>query len=130
MIRFNNVTFKYKNSAEIIKDFSFEIKSKDRVCFFGASGSGKSTLARIIMGLEKAKKGTIEKENVTFSASFQEDRLIPFKTAKENVALFSNQLKAEQLLNELGLCDSAEKLPNELSGGQKQLLSIASVMAM
>lgn len=129
MIRFDNVSFKYRNTGEIIKDLSFELKKGDRICFFGASGSGKSTITRLIMGLEKAKKGVIEKQDITFSVSFQEDRLIPQKTAKENVALFSNEIQAEELLNELGLNDAKDKLPDELSGGMKRRVSLARALA-
>lgn len=130
MISFNNVTFKYRNTGEIIKNLSFELKKEDRICFFGASGSGKSTVSRLVMGLEKAKKGAIQrKENITFSVSFQEDRLIPLKTAKENVQLFSSEIKAEELLNELGLSEAKDKLPNELSGGMKRRVSLARALA-
>lgn len=129
MIKFESVTFKYRNTDEIIKDLSFEMKKGERICFFGASGSGKSTVTRLIMGLEKAKKGVIEKDDVTFSVSFQEDRLIPNKTAKENVALFSSKTLAEQLLSELGLSDAKDKLPSELSGGMKRRVSLARALA-
>lgn len=130
MIRFNNVSFKYRSSEYVIKNLSFEAKKNERICFFGASGSGKSTVLRLIMGLEKAKKGNIEKdENLTFSASFQEDRLIPFKTAKENVALFSNEKEAEEILCDLGLSEAVNKLPAELSGGMKRRVSLARALA-
>ena len=129
MIKFNNVTFKYRNTDEIIKNLSFELKKGERICFFGASGSGKSTITRLIMGLEKAKKGVIERNDITFSVSFQEDRLIPQKTAKENVALFSDEIKAELLLKEAGLDDAKDKLPSELSGGMKRRVSLARALA-
>ncbi len=130
MIRFSDVTFKYAETGEIIKNLSFELNENDRICFFGASGSGKSTVTRLIMGLEKVKKGNISrKEGIAFSVSFQEDRLIPLKTAKENVALFSSEEKAEQLLDELGLNDAKEKLPEELSGGMKRRVSLARALA-
>lgn len=130
MITFNNVSFKYKNSKEIINNISFDIQSGDRICISGPSGSGKTTILRLIMGLEKPKKGSIErKENITFSASFQEDRLIPLKSAIENVALFSDYDKASTFLCELGLCEEKEKLPEELSGGMKRRVSLARALA-
>ena len=125
MITFNGVSFKYRNSKEIISNLSFNIGKGERVCISGASGSGKTTLLRLIMGLEKPKKGSIErKENLTFSVSFQEDRLIPLKSAAENVALFSDTDTALTILCELGLCEETEKLPEELSGGMKRRVSL------
>lgn len=130
MITFNNVSFKYKNSKEIINNISFDIQSGERICISGPSGSGKTTLLRLIMGLEKPKKGNIErKENITFSVSFQEDRLIPIKNANQNVALFSNTEKASEILCKLGLCEEQEKLPEELSGGMKRRVSLARALA-
>ena len=130
MITFNGVSFKYRNSKEIISNLSFNIGKGERVCISGASGSGKTTLIRLIMGLEKPKKGNIETtENISFSVSFQEDRLIPLKSASENVALFSSDVKATEILCELGLCEEKEKLPEELSGGMKRRVSLARALA-
>ena len=130
MISFNNVSFYYRNNAPVIKNLSFSAKKGQRICFFGQSGIGKSTVLRLIMGLEKAKKGEIlMPDGTTFSASFQEDRLIPFKTAMENVALFSNDTSAKQILCDLELSDSLDKLPSELSGGMKRRVSLCRALA-
>lgn len=130
MISFNNVSFYYRNNSPIINNLSFSAHRGQRICFFGPSGIGKSTALRLLMGLEKAKKGEITKPHgTTFSVSFQEDRLIPFKTSKENVALFSNEKTAEQILCDLELGDSLDKLPSELSGGMKRRVSLSRALA-
>jgi NitT/TauT family transport system ATP-binding protein len=131
MINFKNVTFSYKGSKEnVLKDFSLHIKEGDRVWLSGASGRGKTTVLRLIMGLEKAKKGKIEiSENAKISAVFQEDRLIPFVSVRKNISLFSNDETAEKLLSDLGLNDTADMAVNELSGGMKRRVALARALS-
>ena len=131
MIKINNVTFSYKNSnTEVLKNYSLEIKEGERVHITGASGCGKTTLLRLIMGLERAKEGSVEiKKGAKISAVFQENRLIPTLTVLENVSLFSDVDTARELLSALGLDDVICSLPNELSGGQKRRAAIARALA-
>ena len=90
MINFKNVTFSYKGSKEnVLKDFSLHIKEGDRIWLSGASGRGKTTLLRLIMGLERVKKGKVElKENIKITTVFQKDRLISNLTVLKNIALY------------------------------------------
>ena len=110
MIELSNVTFSYKGSKEnVLKDFSLEIKEGQRIWLSGASGRGKTTVLRLIMRLEKAKKGKIKiNDEAKISAVFQEDRLIPFISVEKNISLFSDEEKARKLLFELGLKDTAQ----------------------
>lgn len=129
MITFTNVSFSYKKE-EVIKNLSFSIKKGEKVALSGASGSGKTTVLRLIMGLEKAKKGKVEiNPNCTFSVVFQEDRLIPHKTTLGNVSLFSDENTAKEILCELGLCENLNTLPSELSGGMKRRVALARALA-
>lgn len=131
MIKFKNVTFNYKGSKEnILKDFSLYIKEGEKIWLSGASGRGKTTVLRLIMGLEKAKKGkVIINNNAKISAVFQEDRLIPFVNAQKNISLFSTQEKAEELLFELGLDDAGKMFEDELSGGMKRRVALARALS-
>lgn len=131
MIRINNVTFSYKNSdTEVLKNYSLEIGNAERVHITGASGCGKTTLLRLIMGLEKATKGSVElSRGARISAVFQENRLIPTLTLLENVSLFSDEKTARELLSALGLDDVLDSLPSAVSGGQKRRAAIARALA-
>lgn len=131
MINFNNVTFSYKGSEkEILKNFSLNINKGDRIWLSGESGIGKTTVLRLIMGLEKATKGKVSVDgNVKISAVFQEDRLIPFVSAGKNIALFSSEEKAKELMSELSLTQWFNASVDSLSGGMKRRLSIARALS-
>lgn len=138
------------NSLHVLKGIDLEIGDGELVSIMGSSGSGKSTLLNILGILDNYDKGDYylaghlvkdlsEKKSAWYRNQmigfvFQSFNLIPFKNAMENVALplyyqgmprkKRNQL-ALNLLDEMGLKDWAEHLPNELSGGQKQRVAIA-----
>ena len=102
MIRFDHVTFGYALQRPILRDFSLTVPDGGRVCLTGPSGEGKTTALRLLLGLEKPRKGTVSvSEGVRFSAVFQEDRLLPWKTVLENAALFSDEETACRVLTAL-----------------------------
>lgn len=130
MLRLENVSFGYGRGKPVIDRLSLEIPAGSRLCLMGPSGEGKTTLLRLLLGLEKPQKGRIlRREGLRCSAVFQEDRLLPWLTAAENAALFSDGETARRLLEELGLADSMEQRPEELSGGMKRRVALARALA-
>ncbi len=130
MIRFENVTFFYQARKPVLENFSLEIPEGKRICLTGPSGVGKTTALRLLLGLEKPRRGRITgAAGLRFSAVFQEDRLIPERTALENAALFSDAEAARAVLAELGLAEAADSLPAELSGGQRRRAALARALA-
>ena len=130
MIRLNDVTFAYKNSAPVIEGLTLHIKKGERVHLLGESGVGKTTVLRLIMGLERPQRGTVElAENAKISAVFQENRLIPTLNTLENVALFSSTERATEILTRLGLASDLNAMPDELSGGMKRRVALARALA-
>ena len=139
MIVFENVSFGYKRGINVLSGFSLEVPDGGRVCLFGKSGCGKSTVLRLAMGLAKPGSGRITgTEGLAVSAVFQEDRLIPWKTVLENVALFADGTeraaaapadRAAYYLRALGLGDVLHSLPGELSGGMKRRVALARALA-
>ena len=129
MIRINNLSFAY-GEKRVFSGFSLEIPDGTRSCIFGESGCGKTTLLRLITGLEKPAGGSVEIGGVRFSAVFQEDRLLPFKTVLENITLIGAE--KETALNmpaKLGIAEAADKYPSELSGGMRRRAAIARALS-
>ena len=130
MIRFEHVTFGYALQRPVLRDFSMTVPKGGRVCLTGLSGEGKTTALRLLLGLEKPRKGTVSvPEGVRFSAVFQENRLLPWKTVLENAALFSDEESARRILTTLGLGDNLDALPETLSGGMKRRAALGRALA-
>ena len=120
MIAFENVSFGYKRGINVLSGFSLEVPD-----------SGKSTVLRLAMGLAKPGSGRITGTGgLAVSTVFQEDRLIPWKTVLENVALFADGAdRAAYYLRALGLGDVLQSFPGELSGGMKRRVALARALA-
>ena len=130
MIRFENVSFGYRPRQSVVDDLSLEIRPGDRICLTGPSGCGKTTVLRLLMGLEKPRRGQITgTEGLRFSAVFQEDRLIPGRTVLENAVLFAEESAARAVLERLGLGEMLNSLPGELSGGQRRRAALGRALA-
>ena len=111
------------------------------VSLVGPSGSGKSSLLRAVIGLQQPLAGTVETNlaRSQIGLLFQDDALLPWKTARDNVALgltFNGMersqalAEAEAWLARLGLVGFGDKFPRHLSGGQRKRVALAQVLAM
>lgn len=130
-----NLNFSY-GEKEIFSDFSLTLPDKGSVAVAGASGAGKTTLLRILAGLEKNYTGTLNGfKNCTFSVSFQSYRLLPWLSARENIAAVLTGSKkarlaaADEWLGKTEMSEFADKRPDTLSGGQQQRISLARAFA-
>lgn len=134
MYELKHIDFSYGDKL-VLKDFSLSLPQKGAVCLFGVSGLGKTTVLRLIAGLEKPKNGSLEGfENKRITFIFQEDRLLPWRTAKENVALaLGNTSEAKEkalaVLSSLGLKNDADRYPDEMSGGMCRRVAAARALA-
>jgi ABC-type lipoprotein export system ATPase subunit len=124
-----------------------EIAAADRIAVVGVSGSGKSTLIHLLAGLDQPTAGSIEWPALGPRSSlrpgqvgvvFQSPSLMPALDVIENVGLplvlggasaAAARQFAHEALERLGLAHLADRLPDELSGGQAQRVAVARVLA-
>jgi len=149
MIRTVNITKIYRGNVVALRDVSIDIIKSEFVFLVGPSGSGKSTMMRLILREDQPTSGEIyvAGKNVAQLASwkvpalrrnigcvFQDFKLLPNKTVFENVAFALEVIgvsrgvirrQVPEVLELVGLGDKAPHLPDELSGGEQQRVSIA-----
>lgn len=134
MIALRNITVKFDKKV-VLDNLSFEFKSGVKYALMGESGSGKTTILNAISRLIKFDGEVDVSQGEKISYVFQEPRLFDWLTVLENVSLVMDlpkdeaREKAKKLLYELGLEDSLDLYPTELSGGMKQRVSIARALA-
>ena len=129
MLEFRNVGFSY-GEKEIFKDFSFSLKEGTSTAILGPSGYGKTTFLELASGFLKPQSGIVTPFCGKPTFVFQEDRVLPWYTALENLtAVNIGKEKALEYLEKVGLSDCADKYPDELSGGMCRRLSIARALA-
>ena len=149
MIRLDNVTKVYEGGTVAANDVSLDIQKGEFVFLVGASGSGKSTLIRLMLRDEPVTRGkiwvagkditTLPRWKIPFlrrsvGTVFQDYKLLPNKTVRENVAFALEVLgrprsvigpQVDQVLELVGLEDKAQRYPKQLSGGEQQRVSVA-----
>ena len=123
----------YPDGTDALHNTSVSVAAGEFVSIVGPSGCGKSTLLRLASGLITPTSGSIARTG-TVQFVFQDSTLLPWRSVRGNVALNLELQKVEKseldertnrALALVGLLDSAEKLPRQLSGGMKMRTSLA-----
>ena len=133
MLELTNIAHSY-GDRRILADITFTLAPGQRIALMGPSGCGKTTLLKIALGLLAPTAGTVANGFRRPGAVFQEPRLLPWRTAAENVALVLGDTKAALpralvALDRLELKEAGDKYPRELSGGMQQRVAIARALA-
>ncbi|MBD5424120.1 MAG: ABC transporter ATP-binding protein [Allobaculum sp.] len=147
-----NINFNYSQSSEkILQDLNAHFETKNWYAIIGESGSGKTTLAKIMSGilipsngecliegqditqLSEEKRSELRQKKIQFI--HQDFNLIDYLTVLENVMLpdilsrkTPDQERGEKILDQLGILEKRDVLPDFLSGGQKQRVAIARAL--
>ncbi len=151
-ITLQNVTFAYKNSENIFKNFSMEIPKNKTIALIGQSGSGKTTIVDLILGLIQPQKGSIKFDNYDISKNldnwYQKIGYIPQfisfidDTIRKNIALGIHDIdekRLEKSIDDAQLRELIDSMPKgldtrigdkgiKLSGGQRQRVGIARAL--
>jgi len=152
MINFQNVSKQYNDDEPALKEVSFKVDPKEFVSIVGRSGAGKSTLVKLLIAEElpsggrvifghydvgKLKPSELPKLRRHIGVVFQDFRLLPTKSAYENVAFAlevagrpNNEIEdlVTEVLDLVGLSGKEKSFAHELSGGEKQRVAIARAM--
>ena len=151
MIEIRNVDFKYKTGDTILKNINLKIQEQEFVTIIGKNGSGKSTLLKLIGGITKATKGEVLVDNIDLSYKkrfldirkkvgivFQNpENQIIFNNVHDDIAFGIKNLSLEngeerikKSLKIVGMSEFENEEAYNLSMGQKQRITIASVLSM
>jgi putative ABC transport system ATP-binding protein len=143
------VYFDHGREIHACRDIDMQVTDNEFVGILGPSGSGKSSLLYLLSGLKNPTSGEVmfrgksykslsdqERSNLRlreFGFVFQQPYLVGYLTALENVLLVDNSSndaihRAEFLLDSLGLGDRMNRMPSELSGGEKQRVCVARAL--
>lgn len=152
MIEMKNVSFSYSNKIQVINNMNFKIEKNESVGIIGANGAGKSTILKLLVGLELEHTGEILIENVKVERKnlteirkkigyvFQDsDSQLFMPTVYEDVAFAPKNYGLSQIevdkrtieaLERVGIEKLKDRSIYSLSGGEKKLASIATVLTM
>lgn len=151
-LQVQNLVYAYSNQQPVLQDITFTLNAGDRVGLMGATGSGKSTLLENLIGLKQPLSGKIwisgipvepktlpqVRRNIGFAFQDANDQLF-MPTILEDVTFGPRNYgvppavaidKARQLLADFGLEAYANRSAHELSGGQRRLAALASILAL
>ena len=155
LIQISNINKSFGNlkRIKVLKKISYKFKKGKIYSLMGPSGSGKSTLLNLLSLIDRPDGGSVNIENnlINFNDSknndiirankigiiYQQDNLLPDFTALENIYLASlaagnnkkiSETKSKKILKKVGLLSRMDHYPTQLSGGEKQRVSIARAL--
>lgn len=151
MIEFQNVTFSYDGAQPVVENLSFTIDKGEAVGLIGANGAGKSTIMKLLLGLLSGKGQitvdglSLSKQNIPvirqkigfvlqdsdnqmFMPTVYEDMI--FGPRNYGLSKEETEQRVDEVLNRLNLQDLKHRYNHKISGGEKRMAAIATILAM
>jgi NitT/TauT family transport system ATP-binding protein len=113
---------------KVLEDWDLTFSGAERLAILGPSGSGKTTFLRIMAGLECPDSGSVQRPTDKIGFAFQEPRLIPWRTVRENLNFVREDAAADEWLRRFALIDFADYFPAQISGGMRSRLNLARAL--
>lgn len=152
MLAIEKLNYAYPDGHQAIRDVNLKIEEGESIALVGANGAGKSSLFKLIIGISEIKEGSIKVEELAVGKKtlkdirrkvgmvFQnpDDQLFMTKVYDDIAFGPRNELLTEEeveervvnALEQLGITHLRDRMPHRLSGGEKRVIAIASVLAM
>jgi cobalt/nickel transport system ATP-binding protein len=152
MLAIEKLNYAYPDGHQAIRDINLNIEEGESIALVGANGAGKSSLFKLIIGISEIKEGSIKVEELSVGKKtlkdirrkvgmvFQnpDDQLFMTKVYDDIAFGPRNELLTEEevearvvnALEQLGITHLRDRMPHRLSGGEKRVIAIASVLAM
>ncbi|SDA75950.1 cobalt/nickel transport system ATP-binding protein [Lachnospiraceae bacterium G11] len=151
MIEFQNVSFAFENNKEVLRNLSFKIEKGESVGLIGANGAGKSTLMKLIVGLltgegkitidgiEVSRKKLYEiRGKIGFVLQNSDDQMfmptvledMMFAPLNYGLSRGEAEKKVDEVLARLNISEYKDKYNHKISGGEKRMAAIATILAM
>lgn len=152
MLEIIKLNYAYPDGHQAIRDINLKINEGESIALVGANGAGKSSLFKLIIGIAEIKEGSIKVEELPVGKKtlkdirrkvgmvFQnpDDQLFMTKVYDDIAFGPRNELLTEEevevrvvnVLEQLGITHLRDRMPHRLSGGEKRVIAIASVLAM
>ena len=151
MIEFKNVSFSYEKGRRVINGLSFRIEDGESVGLIGANGAGKSTIMKLLLGLVSGEGGIVaaglemnkanlakirgklgfvlqNSDNQMFMPTVYEDMI--FGPLNYGLSREEADARVDEVLGRLGLTELKHRRNHRISGGEKRMAAIATVLAM
>lgn len=138
IVRFNSVSLSF-DQHKVFSNLSMTLKAGTKLALLGQSGLGKSSILKLISGLLTPSHGQVINNTKRIGYVFQEPRLLPWLTVKENIyqvmkAIGVSKREGEEriasLLSLVGLSNCIDRYPHQLSGGMAQRVALVRAFAI
>jgi cobalt/nickel transport system ATP-binding protein len=153
ILEVNNLSHRFAKRGVVLDSIDFNVKLGDRLALVGANGAGKTTLLHLLVGIEAMQSGEIKLQgaNIKTEADFvrlrqqvglvfqdADDQLfcpsvledIMFGPLNQGMSVTQAQQAAQAMLSQMNLSHLSDRMASELSGGEKRMITLASVLVM